>query len=101
MVPGEVSMKRKSAVILPIATALASLNSGAGATATTNGASDRDAGTVKSQAEAIKAIPPNTVYNAGEDLFGLLVSRNADGTVVAQHSSHASHASHASHSSGH
>lgn len=94
-------MKRKSVVILPVATALASLNSGAGSTATSNGAPEQDASAAKSQPQTIKAVPPNTIYNAGEDLFGLLATRNADGTVVAQHSSHASHASHASHSSGH
>ena len=43
---------------------------------------------------------PNSFYNFGEDLMGLVTSTSENGTVVAQHYSHASHASHASHYSG-
>ena len=39
------------------------------------------------QATATK-IEPNTIFTAGEDLLGLLVTQNADGTIVAQHGSH-------------
>jgi len=41
----------------------------------------------------------NFVYPMAEDLLGLVVTRQADGTVVAQHASHVSHSSHASHHS--
>ncbi|MGJ5182138.1 His-Xaa-Ser repeat protein HxsA2 [Bradyrhizobium oligotrophicum] len=42
----------------------------------------------------------NAFYQAGEDLLGFVMTKQADGTIVAGHSSHASHASHASHVSG-
>jgi hypothetical protein len=93
-------MKRKSVVIVPLTSALAALHSGAGAATTASGAVERDASAVNSQPQTAQAVPANTTYKSGEDLFGLLVTRNADGTVVAQHSSHSSHGSHASHSSG-
>jgi hypothetical protein len=41
--------------------------------------------------------PPNAFFPVGSDLFGLTISENADGTIVADHSSHSSHSSHASH----
>jgi hypothetical protein len=47
--------------------------------------------------EPSTAAKPNVVYQAGEDLLGLVVTKRDDGTVVAQHASHASHASHHSH----
>lgn len=43
---------------------------------------------------------PNTLVSTGESLFGFIMTKQADGTVVAQHESHASHASHESHASG-
>jgi hypothetical protein len=95
-------MSRKTPVILPIATALASLTS---VSATLDNAAAKT-GDVSSAADAQNNVvpqtgEPNLVFNAGEDLLGLIVTRQADGTVIAQHSSHASHASHASHYSGH
>jgi hypothetical protein len=42
---------------------------------------------------------PNTFYNLGDDLMGLVTSTAVDGTLVAEHYSHSSHASHASHAS--
>lgn len=41
----------------------------------------------------------NAFVAAGENLFGFLVTKAADGTITAQHRSHSSHASHASHRS--
>jgi len=92
-------MKNKKIVLVPLATALASLS------ATTVNANTQSANPVepaKDQAGAQIAankIQPNTLFNAGEDLFGLLVTTAPDGTVVAQHSSHYSHSSHSSHRS--
>jgi hypothetical protein len=40
---------------------------------------------------------PNVLLTSGQDLLGLIVTKQPDGTIVAQHSSHASHASHHSH----
>jgi len=42
---------------------------------------------------------PNTFYNLGDDLMGLVTSTATDGTLIAEHYSHSSHASHASHAS--
>ena len=91
-------MTRKSAAILPLATALAALGSGADAKTLDTPRNDGSS-PVKSEPQVLTSISSNTVYSTGEDLFGLLVTRSADGTVVAQHGSHGSHGSHASHSS--
>jgi hypothetical protein len=40
---------------------------------------------------------PNVFMSVGSDLLGLIVTRGADGTVVADHYSHSSHSSHSSH----
>lgn len=42
---------------------------------------------------------PNSLVVSGEDVLGFLVTEQADGTIVAAHTSHVSHASHASHHS--
>lgn len=95
-------MSRKAPVILPLATALASL---AGVPATVDDASAKtpDASSAASSQNNTVAQTgqPNVVFKAGEDLLGLIVTQQADGTIIAQHSSHVSHASHASHSSHH
>ena len=89
-------MKQKSTVILPLATALASLSGAAHAAVPSSQAIDTT--TVDIQAEP-NTIKPNTIYKTGEDLLGLLVTKTPDNTVVAQHASHYSHSSHASHAS--
>jgi hypothetical protein len=91
-------MKHKSAIVLPLATALASLNSAGSANAAYE-ATEQDTSAGNGQPQPATSVRPNTIYSAGEDLFGLLVTRSADGTLIAQHSSHSSHSSHASHSS--
>jgi hypothetical protein len=91
-------MSKKTAVV-PLATALAALTTGAHATAPSATPSDTGSNPVDSQQATPTNVQPNTVFTAGEDLLGLLVTQNADGSVVAQHGSHVSHASHASHSS--
>ena len=93
-------MSRKKPVILPIATALASL---ASIPATVDDASSKTPNSSSTTCAPNNTLAqtrqPNLVFKAGEDLLGLIVTQQADGTVVAQHSSHASHASHASHHS--
>ena len=92
-------MNEKKAAVVPLAAALAALASTANATAPVTQSENPGTTTTESwQANATK-IEPNTIFTAGEDLLGLLVTQNADGTVVAQHSSHYSHSSHASHAS--
>lgn len=93
-------MSGKAPTILPLATALASLASMPAtvdhAAAKTPDTSNLQTG--QSSATAQKG-EPNVLFKAGEDLLGLIVTEQADGTVVADHSSHASHASHSSHAS--
>jgi len=89
-------MKRKSIVVVPLATALASLAGAANANTPATNSAEPTNGPADTQVGA-NEIQPNTIFNAGEDLFGLLVTTAADGTVVAQHASHYSHSSHASH----
>ena len=91
-------MKAKPVVILPLAAALASLGSAANASTSPANSTDVASGPADPQIGADK-VQPNTIFKSGEDLFGLLVTTNADGMVVAQHASHYSHSSHASHAS--
>jgi hypothetical protein len=88
-------MTRKTTVILPLATALASL---VGAPTTAANAAAPTQSTAPERKPASTAIP-NTFAVAGQDLLGFIVTEQADGTLVAQHASHASHASHRSHAS--
>lgn len=91
-------MKRKPAVILPLASALGALASGA-VVADAKPAPAGDVAVNAPATAATNAQKPNLVASTGNALLGFVVSEQADGTVVAQHSSHASHASHASHHS--
>jgi hypothetical protein len=93
-------MQKKPLVILPIATALAALAtsvspSPAGAATL----QETDAAVTAPGAQADQSARPNVVVAAGEDLLGLIVLKQQDGTVVANHYSHVSHASHSSHHS--
>lgn len=90
-------MKRKSMFVLPLATALASLSGAVDASVPANNSVEPTPG--PANAQGVNKIQPNTIFTAGEDLLGLLVTTNADGTIVAQHASHYSHSSHASHAS--
>lgn len=92
-------MDRKIKVILPLATALAAF-AASGDPAAASVTTDHLPTTPETQGAAAKiAVTPNASYAVGDDLLGLLVSKNVDGTVVAEHASHMSHASHASHAS--
>jgi len=91
-------MKRKTVGLMSIATALASLGTVAQAGTPPVTSPEGNTATTNEQAGAIKIIP-NTIFTAGQDLLGLLITQNADGTIVAQHASHYSHSSHASHAS--
>jgi hypothetical protein len=96
-------MTTKSRTILPIATALAALSGSVAPDPATAAAPKRTEPVLASQ-EALpdkQGAQPNVLFTAGQDLLGLIVAKQADGTVVAQHSSHVSHASHASHASHH
>jgi hypothetical protein len=91
-------MKHKPFGVLSIATALASLGTAAQAGTPPATSPEGASAATNENVGAIK-IEPNTIFTAGQDLLGLLVTHNADGTVYAQHVSHYSHSSHASHAS--
>jgi hypothetical protein len=91
-------MKRKSTVILPLASALGALAGTAVVTAeaSTPAQSAEPSNSTATEQSAVR-VEPNTLVSTGETLLGFVVKDKPDGTVVAQHVSHASHASHASH----
>jgi hypothetical protein len=93
-------MAEKSKSLLSIGAALASLSglSMQGAEAKIVVVSD-DAGMPTKQALDSAKLAANAHFQVGEDLLGFVMTKQADGTIIAQHSSHASHGSHASHAS--
>jgi hypothetical protein len=91
---------KKPIVILPLAVALAALAGLPAANASVDQSPPPNALAADISDHAIKA-EPNALFKVGNDLLGLIVTRSADGTIVAQHSSHYSHSSHSSHSSHH
>jgi hypothetical protein len=92
-------MPTKKTVVLPLATALATLTTAANAKVAANQPTEPGPTSADQQTAKATNIEPNTIFNAGEDLLGLLVTKNADGMTVAQHVSHVSHGSHGSHGS--
>jgi hypothetical protein len=91
-------MAKKVPNILGLSAALAAL-SGATALSSTPAAANVHAANQADQTEngQVAKGEPNVVFPAGKDMLGLIVTKAADGTVLAQHYSHASHASHSSH----
>ncbi|WP_441232776.1 His-Xaa-Ser repeat protein HxsA2 [Bradyrhizobium sp. 1200_D9_N1_1] len=91
-------MAEKSKILLSLGAALASLTglSVQGAEAKPAVLND-EVTPVKQDLHAKPA--PNAHFQVGEDLLGFVMTKQADGTIVAGHSSHASHASHSSHAS--
>jgi hypothetical protein len=89
-------MKQKKVTVVSLASALAAMAPTAQASVPT-GTTTPETGVKSGQEPSLGQ--PNTFYNAGEDLMGLVTSIAADGTLIAQHYSHSSHASHASHAS--
>jgi hypothetical protein len=89
---------KKSKIVLSLGAALASLTglSVQGGEATALVATEATAATAE---DTITNLQPNAHYQVGEDLLGFVMTKQADGTIVAGHSSHASHASHTSHAS--
>jgi hypothetical protein len=91
-------MVEKSKIVLSLGAALASLTgmSVQGAEAKVVVTNDVSASAAEN---TITKLEPNAHYQVGEDLLGFVMTKHADGTIVAQHASHASHGSHASHAS--
>ena len=92
-------MSFKKSSVVPLATALASLSGMAAAAVSSDTPTEKTRVDVTAKtADSVKPTPTG-YFNVGGDLLGFVVTQQADGTVVAGHSSHSSHASHASHSS--
>lgn len=87
-------------VILPLAAALGALSTGLPAT-TAQATTAPQAAEAPQSETAGQALAPNTLVSTGKDLLSFTVNEQADGTIVAWHSSHASHGSHVSHVSHH
>jgi hypothetical protein len=93
-------MKRKSTVILPLASALGALVGTVPAVEAKAGVPSDPINSASSEKTAVQTGQvPNTLVSTGETLLGFIMTDQPDGTVIAQHVSHASHASHASHRS--
>ena len=93
-------MSKKPIKLMGLAAALAALS---GTTALLPPAADAKP-TNPSNAEGItnghaRDVQPNIFMTVGKDFLGMIVRKNADGMVTADHYSHSSHASHSSHSS--
>lgn len=94
-------MSRKPIKLVSLAAALAALS---GTTALLPPAAVAKS-TDPSNAEGItnghaRDVRPNMFITVGKDLLGMIVRKNPDGMVIADHYSHSSHASHSSHYSG-
>jgi hypothetical protein len=92
-------MAEKSKILLSLGAALASLSGLSLQGAEAKIAVNDDANTPAKQALDSAKLAANAHFQVGEDLLGFVMTKQADGTIVAQHSSHASHGSHASHAS--
>lgn len=90
---------RKSFAILPLATSLAALTTNANGTVVSEPASPQPPEAQSPQSASENTQRPNLVVDTGEAFLGLIVTKTAAGSVVAQHYSHELHASHELHSS--
>jgi hypothetical protein len=93
-------MSRKPTVVLPLATALASLMGAGTAVDSAKAALPDDRETLASpDSIPITELKANSFFAAGDELLSFVTTEREDGTIIAQHVSHESHASHASHAS--
>ncbi len=93
-------MPKRFPKVLSLTAALAALSGTAAVAAVPPTAEPPDQDRTDSARNVVTAKgEPNVFMSVGDDLLGLMVTKGADGTVVADHYSHVSHASHSSHSS--
>lgn len=93
-------MKRKQVVILPLASALGALAGSVIVPAEAKSVASADPVATSEAAATKSGQRANTFVSTGESLLGFIVTKQADGTIIADHDLHASHDSHASHASG-
>ena len=93
-------MSRKPTKLVSLAAALAALPGTAALLSPAAEAKPSDPGAAEGVMGSRSAdARPNVFMTVGKDLLGMIVNKDADGIVTADHYSHSSHASHASHSS--
>jgi hypothetical protein len=93
-------MPVKSSKVMSLAAALAALTgTGAVISAPAEAKATSQGESTVPDVEQTSDLIPNQIVSGGKDLLGFIVTKTADGTVVAQHVSHASHSSHTSHTS--
>lgn len=81
-------------IVLPLGAALAALLPG-----TANAAVQLDTAKEHINPQPQDQRVADLLFVSGEDFLSLIVTQQADGTIVAQHRSHYSHSSHSSHRS--
>lgn len=93
-------MPNKPPKIVPLATALAALVGAAPVISDAAEARTAEPADLSSTGSGrATAQTANSIVSVGENLLGFIVTKAADGSVLAQHELHYSHSSHASHSS--
>lgn len=90
-------MSQKQKILLSLSAALAALTGVSADKAEAKAIDANDQNTIASEMINSAKPVPNAAIQVGEDLLGFVMTKQADGTIVAGHSSHVSHASHASH----
>ncbi len=93
-------MKRTPLKIVSIAAALAALSGAVSTNAAEGAVNVPEANQAQNpHQDRATTVTPNVLMPVGSDLLGLVVTKGADGVVVADHYSHVSHSSHSSHRS--
>jgi hypothetical protein len=93
-------MSKKPIKLVSLAAALAALPGIATILSPAADARPNDAGIAEGVAATrSEDVQPRVLMSVGKDLLGMIVKKDADGVVTADHYSHASHESHSSHSS--
>ena len=90
----------KKSFLLPFATVLAALSPSSNATAVKSVTPVVPELNAISTGQALSSIPGSSIdriVQSNGDLFKFVISRTAQGSVVAEHHSHSSHRSHSSH----
>ncbi|WP_156464275.1 His-Xaa-Ser repeat protein HxsA2 [Afipia sp. Root123D2] len=90
-------MSHKQKILLSLSAALAALTGVSSDKAEAKATNTIDQNGIASDMMNSAKPAPNAAIQVGEDLLGFVMTKQADGTIVAGHSSHVSHASHASH----
>jgi hypothetical protein len=95
-------MKSNKKFLIPVATALAAMASTSNAIEVkqvNSAESKHETGPAQALKKALAAEDKLATYSVGAELHGLILRKNTDGVMLAEHYSHRSHSSHSSHSS--